>query len=62
MWVWPDTVNTDSYAYGASLECAETNVLVRLFHTCHFPNTAADLMREHLTVCDGAESHPTVRE
>ncbi|NIY68092.1 hypothetical protein [Streptomyces malaysiensis] len=56
-WVWADTANTDSYAYGASLECHETNALFRLFQVFNFENTASDLMQEHLTVCDGTESH-----
>jgi len=56
-WVWSDTVNTDAYAYGASLECNEAQALARLFTACNFFNTAADLLAEHATVCQHDEPH-----
>ncbi|MET9470470.1 hypothetical protein [Streptomyces sp. NPDC002922] len=56
-WVWADTVNEESYAYGASLECSEAHALARLFTAFTYFNTAAELMAEHAAVCGHDEPH-----
>ncbi|MGW3153769.1 hypothetical protein [Streptomyces sp. NPDC001089] len=57
VWVWADTVNTDAYDYGASLECDEAQTLHRLFDVSGFTNTAAELLEDHRKVCASPEKH-----
>ncbi|MFE2538998.1 hypothetical protein [Actinacidiphila glaucinigra] len=61
-WTWADTVNTDAYAYGASLECDEAQALGRFFMAFGYDNTAAELLAEHAGVCEHQEPHAEVEE
>lgn len=62
-WIWADTVNNDSYAYGAMLTCAEAATLARLLHVTGFANHATDLAQEHSNVCNeqACKRHPAQR-
>ncbi|MFJ3270948.1 hypothetical protein [Streptomyces sp. NPDC086776] len=55
---WCETVDPDSHAFGADLDCTEANTMARLFEVFNFTNTAAQLMKEHLPHCEGTEQHP----
>lgn len=57
VWKWAETVDPESHAFGADLDCAETNTLANLFRVFHFWNTADQLVREHGPNCNNAEPH-----
>ena len=61
VWVWADVVNTDAYAYGASLECHEAQVLARLLTAHNFVNHSAEMLAEHTAVCQHDEPHALTR-
>ena len=61
-WVWADVVNTEGYAYGASLECHEAQALGALFLAFGYDNTVAELLAEHAAVCEHQEPHAEVEE
>ncbi|MGW0536338.1 hypothetical protein [Streptomyces sp. NPDC003032] len=61
-WTWAATVDPDSYAFGAELDCRATNTLADLFRAYQFWNTADQLQEEHEhgPNCNRAEPHPAI--